>query len=52
MLTDMITDKQQELLNDITTSGESNCCGAKVYSPSDEWAWCTGCNEYCDIVNL
>ena len=30
----------------------SSCCSANVYSPTKDWAQCTDCKEYCDVVDL
>lgn len=46
----MDNDKAQEHISDVTGEGVSNCCGAKVYSPSGDWAICFDCKEHCDIV--
>lgn len=35
-------DRQQELIDDVTEDGESNCCGAKVI-----WGICMDCREHC-----
>lgn len=43
-------EKSHEHIEDGMGSGASNCCGAKVYSPSGDWAICTDCKEYCEVV--
>jgi hypothetical protein len=34
--------------NDIVSS----CCSAQVYHPSEDWALCFDCKEYCDAIEL
>ena len=46
----MNDDKAHELIDDVTGSGMSNCCGAKVYAPTDEWGICMECKEHCEMV--
>ena len=43
----MDSDKQQELINDATKEGSSNCCGAKVYMGDI----CSDCKEHCGIIS-
>jgi hypothetical protein len=40
-----------EKLIDVEGVGVSNCCGAKVYAPTSEWAICKECNDYCTEEN-
>lgn len=28
----------------------SDCCSAKVYAPTNDWAICLDCKEHCDVV--
>jgi hypothetical protein len=42
-------DHDQEMLDDITGEGVSNCCGAKVYKQGDA-VLCTDCKEFCEEV--
>ena len=28
----------------------SNCCSARVYSPTGDWAICMDCKEHCEAV--
>lgn len=44
-MNDIINDKNEELLNDATAEGVSNCCGAKVYMPDI----CSDCKEHCAV---
>ena len=46
----MDEDKIREFINDAVGEGMSSCCGANVWSPSGEWAICTDCKEYCDVI--
>lgn len=47
-------EKAHELVEDVTAADNiiSSCCAGKVYAPSDEWAKCLTCFEYCDIITL
>lgn len=40
----MDKDKQQELIDDVKGSGESECCGAGTYG---EMMICEDCGEHC-----
>jgi hypothetical protein len=47
-----MTDKESKLLSDVISDDKvSNCCGAKVYAPTDDWAICMDCKEHCDAVS-
>lgn len=46
----MDEDKQREFIEDAIGEGMSNCCSARVWSPSGDWAICTDCKEHCDVV--
>lgn len=43
-------EKAHEIIEDVMGEGASNCCGARVYSPSGDWAICMDCKEYCSVV--
>lgn len=30
----------------------SDCCGAKVYAPANDWAICMDCKEACDAIRV
>lgn len=40
--------KYEHIQDVIPNDRFSNCCGAKVYQPTPEWAMCLSCKEYCD----
>lgn len=44
-----MTDRELELLDDVTGIGVSNCCWATVYQPGDQ-AYCQSCSEPCEAV--
>ena len=47
-------EKVHGLIEDVTapTNMMSNCCSGRVYAPSDEWAQCLTCFEYCEVVTF
>lgn len=52
-MSDIINDKSRELLSDVIPSDyESDCCGALVYAPTDDWAICMDCKEHCDAIKV
>jgi hypothetical protein len=39
------------LLHDvIPTKESSDCCDAKIYRPTSEWARCLECGKMCDVI--
>ncbi len=39
--------KYEQLQDVIPANKFSECCGAKVYQPTEEWSQCLDCKEYC-----